>query len=233
MKKGPPLPPLTDEQLDLFNRNTRIAYYMANRMWSLAFVRAAFAEREDAIQAALMVLWIAARKFDPQRGKFSAYACNSIRNQLMQCSGQMIRLPINVLFDLGRIAAGRESYYGTKEATLEAATRAQAIKGLEFDGGDRKEPQRGVASDVIDPADDAAQRELADNVSAILAKMPRRERLVLTHLYGTNGAALLTRGHLADMLGVSLSRITQLHKKGRERFAIYAQAAGERLAVSA
>lgn len=204
-------PPLTPEQLALFEDCTNLAYQMAYRMQSF------YTSHEDAKQVALLALACAARLFDPQRGvKFCSYAGNAIRNELMKGSSYLIRLPAHILSDLSAVAGGRALRYRTPPERLARASLTRTVERRERILG-------GLVADVADPADDAAQREEAAAVAAVLAKMKPRERLVMQHTYGIGDCRLLTRPEMAALLGISRARIHQLQQDGHRHFVLYHQ----------
>jgi RNA polymerase sigma factor (sigma-70 family) len=65
-----------EEQLKLFDEHVGLAIYWANK-----YLREIL-EIEDLQQAALMGLWVAATRFDPDLGDFPQYATRWIKNHL-------------------------------------------------------------------------------------------------------------------------------------------------------
>jgi RNA polymerase sigma factor (sigma-70 family) len=57
----------------------------------------------------------------------------------------------------------------------------------------------------------------AEELQALIKKLPPREQFVITRFYGTSGSEPETQEALASQLGVTPSRISQIHHKGLER----------------
>ena len=66
-----------------------------------------------------------------------------------------------------------------------------------------------LAPNVPEPGDDAARREHVDLVAQALGKLPEREREVIALFY-TQG---LRQKEIADLLGVTGSRVSQIHSR--------------------
>jgi RNA polymerase sigma factor for flagellar operon FliA len=196
-------------------------------------------EMDDLVGAGTLGLVDALRKFDPSRKvKLESYARHRIRGGILDA----LRTLDPATRDMRRRARKVETAYRELEARLgrpvqdEEMARAlgislkvwhrwaREIHALGCDGWQRCEtaPRAGklpmreegwMTVPQEDPFDLCYRREQRDLVSRALARLPERERLIVT-LYYQQG---LTMKQIAARLEVDESRVSQLHAEALAR----------------
>ncbi|MDY0087861.1 MAG: RNA polymerase sigma factor WhiG [Coriobacteriia bacterium] len=192
-------------------------------------------ETSDIVSYGLFGLIDAIEKYDLDRGvKFETYAIARIKGAIIDELRAMDWVPRSVRSRAREL----EAAYATLEMRLRRApTDAEVAEemGITIDelheslsklsytsvvsfeelwlGGDREEPSDGAASIPDHDADDPVAMFETEEVKHILAlaieKLPERERVVIT-LYYYEG---LTLKEIGKVLGVTESRVSQLHTK--------------------
>jgi RNA polymerase sigma factor for flagellar operon FliA len=196
-------------------------------------------EMDDLVGAGTLGLVDALRKFDPSRKvKLESYARHRIRGGMLDA----LRTLDPATRDMRRRARKVERTYRELEARLgrpvqdEEIARAlgislkvwhrwaREIHALGFDGWQRFEtsatagklPMREegwMAVAQEDPYDLCYRREQRDLLNRALARLPERERLIVTLYYQQD----LTMKEIAARLKVDESRVSQLHAEALER----------------
>lgn len=172
----------------LVTNNLPLATWAASRyLWSgLDF--------DDLRQAALLGLYKAAGKYDPERGApFSTVAAWYMFSEL--------KAEIAVTRSTIRMPGYRPLSDGQSVGSLDADERPL------------------LPSDDEDAPEVGAERALLrERVGAALGELPERERFVLEHRFGINGDRYRhTLDEIAQMLGVSRARVGQIEKRALER----------------
>ncbi len=186
------------------------------------------ADREDLISAGTLGLVRAARAFDPGRDAvFKTYAYIRIRGAVIDELRGRSFIPSTVRSQLRRVQQiyqvfaaeyGRppddEELAGKSDLsvrelyrTLEEARRQHflSIHGLSDD-----HPALGALIPIDSgpsPQDEASRKELLESLAGAIRELPKRDRIVLLLYYERD----LTMKEAARVLGVTESRISQLH----------------------
>ncbi len=185
-------------------------------------------ERDDLISAGTVGLVKAAQSFDPDRGVgFKTYAYIRVRgaiiDELRSTSFvpaavhkeiRTIREMYNSLFtENGRAPSDEElansagMTMGKLYKTLEEARKQNfmSIHGLD---DDKPGFESSLPSDNSLPPDEIAERkEMLEKLTSAIAEMPKRDRHILLLYYERD----LTMKETASVLGVTESRVSQLH----------------------
>lgn len=192
-------------------------------------------ETADLISYGLFGLIDAIEKFDPERGiKFETYAIARIRGAIIDELRSMDWVPRSVRARAREL----EQVYATLEIRLrrvpsdaevaeemgistddlgDILARLSYASVISFEelwsGGDREDRADGAASirdeDAADPAAAFETEEIKGILSNAIERLPERERVVIT-LYYYEG---LTLKEIGRVLGVTESRVSQLHTK--------------------
>ncbi|HET6498828.1 MAG TPA: RNA polymerase sigma factor WhiG [Coriobacteriia bacterium] len=192
-------------------------------------------ETADLISYGLFGLIDAIEKFDPERGiKFETYAIARIRGSIIDELRSMDWVPRSVRARAREL----EQVYATLEIRLRRAPSDAEVAdemGISVDdlrdilaklsyasvisfeelwaGGDREDRSDGAASipdeDAADPVAAFETEEVKEILSEAIERLPERERVVIT-LYYYEG---LTLKEIGRVLGVTESRVSQLHTK--------------------
>jgi RNA polymerase sigma factor for flagellar operon FliA len=194
---------------------------------------------DELVSAGTLGLVDALRKFDPSRKvKIESYARHRIRGGILDA----LRRLDPATRDMRRRTRRVEETYHLLEATLGRPVKdeeiAQAlgislkawhrwvreIHALPFGGWRRRETattvrarpageERSLAVPQEDPFDLCYRREQRDLLKRELARLPQRERLILTLYYQQD----LTMRQIAARLNVDESRVSQLHAEALRR----------------
>ena len=193
-------------------------------------------EQSDLVSYGIFGLIDAIDKFDPGRGfKFETYAISRIKGAIIDELRSIDWVPRSVRAkaraveraysklenELKRTPEDREvaAELGMSEAELDAVlsqvsfTGLVALDELLSAGGSDKSGSTTVMDTISDRAHDPVEAFEVDEMKHLLAdainRMPDRERLVLT-LYYYEG---LTLAEIGGVLGVTESRVCQIHTK--------------------
>lgn len=183
--------------------------------------------QDDLVAVGLVGLWKAARNFDPGRGtSFKGWAYTRIWGEIfdeIRRFGRVSRVRYARLRDLyaaqeilrGRL--GRTPTTGelakaageSVEWILESTTLDQRFKVVSLDQPTETDTRVGhlVRGPDPDPADVAELRDEVDHVLSKISDPRDRELIVLRYLEG------LTFARIGEALGVSESRVHQLHSR--------------------
>ena len=189
-------------------------------------------EQADLVSYGIFGLIDAIEKFDPSRGfKFETYAISRIKGAILDELRSIDWVPRSVR------AKGRavERAFSKLEAELKRSpTEAELAEELEMSEAqlqqvlgqlsltgvaalDEMLGDRGDATtlgDTIPDADDGPgqlleRSELRSQLAEAIERMPEREKVVLTLYYFEN----LTLAQIGEVLGVTESRVSQIHTK--------------------
>jgi len=186
--------------------------------------------REELISAGIIGLFDALDKFDAEMGiKFETYAEHRIRGAILDELRKMDWIPRSVRKDIHRIEnamAEIQSRVGRAPEDFEIAselgidmdsyyrmlTRAQGVSLLSLDEFSDERPGSKLAqraSNVPSPFDELKVKEVKKVVAEAIRDLPKREQLVISLYYYEE----LTLKEIAAVLGVTESRVSQIHSK--------------------
>lgn len=196
-------------------------------------------DREDLISAGILGLIKAVDRFDPNRGvKFETYATTVVRGEVMESlrardwAPRSLRRKLRHLGEVmtrleGRLSRAPEEDEIAEEmemsleeyhkflADASAATVCSMEELLASD-----EPTERLVDDPREPTDDFADpslvietRELRRLVAEAVMRLPERERTVISLYYEQE----LTLKEIGEVLGVTESRICQIHTQATAR----------------
>jgi RNA polymerase sigma factor for flagellar operon FliA len=205
-------------------------------------------EMDDLVGAGTLGLVDALRKFDPSRKvKLESYARHRIRGGILDAlrsldpasrdmrrrARKVERAYRELEARLGRPAQGEEVARALGISLRVWHRWAQEVHALGFDGWQHcetaattaKPPMREEAATVVrqlteDPFDLCYRREQRDLLNRALARLPERERLIVTLYYQHD----LTMKEIAARLAVDESRVSQLHSEALQRLKARVQA---------
>ena len=182
-------------------------------------------QAEDLIQAGMIGLLEAARKFEDNRGaSFETYAGIRIRGAMLDEIRRGDWAPRSVHRDARKVAAaistvekrlGREARDHEVAAELEMSIEDYHLKvrdclscrlfSYEDIQGEGDHPE--ISGDGESPFDDLARSRFVDRLSEAISQLSEREQLVLALYYEEE----LNLKEIGAVIGVSESRISQIH----------------------
>lgn len=157
-------------------------------------------EYDDLLQCALLGLHRAAEKYDSERGaEFSTVAYWYMRSEIGK--------EVATTRSLVRVPAHRPPKDGPRAISLETPIAEDKPLRSLLSSDDEDAPEVG--------ADRALTRE---RVEAALGTLSERDRFVVEHRFGINGARYShTLDEIASRLSISRARVGQIEKRALER----------------
>ncbi len=197
----------------------RIAYHLMTRLPSSVSV-------DDLIQAGMVGLLEASRNYKPQLGaSFETYAGIRIRGAMLdelrkndwapksvhRKAREMAEVVREIEAREGRDARDEEVARAmglTMEEYYKILQDANTSRMLAFEelGVDEEAISRGMLEQGTGPLDDTARQRFQKRLAEAIARLPERERLVVSLYYDRE----LNLREIGQLLGVSESRISQL-----------------------
>jgi RNA polymerase sigma factor for flagellar operon FliA len=195
-------------------------------------------DMDDLVQVGILGLIDAVSKFDPQRGiKFQTYADFRIRGAIMdelravdwvpravrQAATQIQETFFLLEGELGHPADDADVASHLGISLNEFYQHLDAVRGIAILSFDDLRPsledEEWDAMDLmadpnwIDPSESIGLQELRLAISQAIRDLPEKERLVITLYYFEE----LTMNEIGEVLGLTESRISQLHSKAALR----------------
>lgn len=196
-------------------------------------------ELDDLMQVGILGLIDAVSKFDPQRGiKFQTYADFRVRGAILDelrstdwvpravrhAATQIQEIYLQLERELGHPAKDEEvaSRMGISlDEFYQHLDAARGVSILSFEDlrpallNDEEWDVLDVMADpnIVDPVDTIGLRELRRAIGQAIDSLPDKERLVITLYYFEE----LTMSEIGEVLGLTESRISQLHSKAALR----------------
>ncbi|HET7572905.1 MAG TPA: RNA polymerase sigma factor WhiG [Gaiellaceae bacterium] len=213
----------------------------------------AHVDEGDLVSYGLLGLLSAIDRYDPERDvKFETYAIARIKGQIIDELRAMDWVPRSVRSRAREI----ERAIGELESRLGRAPTDEEISAkLGIDVAELEESLSEIARSSIaaldelwtvsgsgdqvalidtiedesapDPQSNLSQTEMREAVADAIARLPEREKLVVTLYYYEE----LTLREIGEVLGVTESRVSQLHTKAILRLKAHLAAAGARAAL--
>jgi RNA polymerase sigma factor FliA len=193
-------------------------------------------EEADLISYGLLGLIGAIERFDPQREiKFETFAVSRIKGSIIDELRSLDWVPRSVRakareieatqtkleHELGRVPTDREvadalemSIDGFQESLLQISNSTVVALDELWTVSDSSGDQVSLLDtmkdpNAVDPARELGVSELKDRLANAISRLPEREKLVIALYYYEN----LTLREIGEVLGVTESRVSQLHTK--------------------
>lgn len=222
--------------------NIRVVKYVVGR---ITMQLPANVDREDLVSAGILGLIKAVDRFDPQRGvKFETYATTVVRGEVMESLRAKDWAPRSVRRKLRRLAEvvgelearlrrapEEEEVAEAMEMTLEdyhrflsdASTASVASLEEMLVGEEPHETSQYAvverSDDYADPAAIFEKAELRRLVAQAVLALPDRERTIMSLYYERE----LTLKKIGEIMGVTESRICQIHTQACARLRAHVQ----------
>ncbi len=145
------------------------------------------ADADDLVSVGTIGLIKAVNSFDPSKKiKLATYASRCIENEILMYLRRLVRLRGEISFD--------------------------EPLNTDWEGNEL------LLSDVLGTDSDVVYKDVETGVEkellrGALARLPERERTIMTLRFGLNGGEEMTQKDVADLLGISQSYISRLEKK--------------------
>ncbi len=180
-------------------------------------------DEEDLLQAGQIGLLLAADRYDPQRGTFCTYARWWVLSEMAKVihhSRSPMRLPTSVrerlrqcealISPCGECPSADALAAKLKVSVEHARTLHDIINGtgeVLYDTELLQDPSAIDEDTVLTRLDDQRHRAVLRQHTT---RLPRRDRRILTGLYGLDGKPRRTMRELGEQLGISHQRVQQL-----------------------
>jgi RNA polymerase primary sigma factor len=217
----------------LINSNLRLVIKFARRYQGFGL------EMGDIVQEAMLGLIRATEKFDWRRGyKFSTYAVLWIKQSIqrgLDNTGRTVRIPAHVAQrerTVNRVSAELTTRFDREPTDREVAraaklpldevmairdlTRVTASLDMPIGEGDTTLGELHAGS-TEDLEDEVLEREQERAVEAALARLPEKERLIVSARFGTGGRPARNLRDAAREAGVTQEQARRLEARALER----------------
>lgn len=218
-------------------------------MGRLAISLPSIVDYEDILSFGTIGLIEAVERYDHQKGvKFETYAISRIRGSIIDALRSLDRLPrsvrqkardaneaiLRLTAELGRepsddevAAALNVSPEDYRKAQVDASWITVSLDSLGATDGeeDTGGPMAVADPDGVDFSLDMERQELIGDLAAAIRELPDREQLILSLYYKEE----LTMREVSEVLGISESRVCQLHARalGRLRAGVTSRQQGQ------
>lgn len=224
------------EQRDkLIEKHVELVHYIVGRV---SVTLPTTVDREDLVSSGIIGLIKAVDRFDPSRGvKFATYASQVIRGEVMECLRSRDWAPRSLRRQAREIAQTIGNLEAQLGYTPDDEQIAQAlhisvteyheilseISGTTILSLDelmedqpylKTEPVQSKKDNSPDnPADALQQAEIQQMIAQAIEELPKREKHIVALYYQEN----LTLREIGEVLGVTESRICQIHAQAISR----------------
>jgi RNA polymerase sigma-B factor len=214
---------------DLVEEHAPLAHFLAGRFASRGEAR------DDLVQVALVGLFKAVERFDPDRGlRFSTFATPTILGELkrhFRDRGWAVRVPRRVQelhLQLGRIVSALGQEEGRSPTPAEVAKRAgvseeEVLEAMEagslyrlvsLDGSATPDDEGIELAASLGEDDPEFERiEHRSEITELLDTLPERERLIVELRFFES----MTQSEIAERVGVSQMHVSRLLTRSLER----------------
>lgn len=212
--------------LDHYPMVRRVAYRLVSRYPSCV-------EADDLVTIGMLGLIDAVDRFEHDRSiSFSAYARIRVQGAIVDELRKVDWVPRSVRNRADRISKSREllqerlgrpptsaelaEHLGVEVTRLQEMIRDSTVRTLVSmdEGGDDEDPVRDhLAADEEDPLEHAMKSHLREVVCEAINELPERERNLVEMYYYRD----LTFKEIGQILGVTESRVSQLHSRLKKR----------------
>jgi len=174
---------------------------------------------DDFVAEGLFALSCAIKRYNKEKGKFSAYAFAIIRYKLLGCFNKYqncVKLPSNKYLKLRRLI--KSSFAEDREFTKEEEELFKLnFKYISDNDIDEANPSKAVFLDVEkyrETTQDSDEKQYAKDWYAILLPLLKRlndrEQLIINKIFGFDGQLISNFEEISKDIGVSTSRAKQL-----------------------
>lgn len=221
---------------ELVEEHAPLAHFLAGRFANRG------EQRDDLVQVALVGLFKAVERFDPDRGlQFSTFATPTILGELkrhFRDRGWAVRVPRRVQelhLQLGRIVSalgqekGRSPTPGevaeragvSEESVLEAMEAGSLYRLVSLDGSVTTDDEGGELASCLGDDDPEFERvEHRAEITELLNVLPERERRIVELRFFES----MTQSEIAEHVGVSQMHVSRLLTRSLERLRAEASA---------
>lgn len=203
-------------------------------------------DREDLVSAGILGLIKAVDRFDPSRGvKFETYATTVVRGEVMESlrakdwaprsmrrklrqlaevvsrlEGRLLRQPAEeeIAEEMGMTSEEYNRFLSAASSATVASIE-DLLVGEEPGSGAEEGVMAEPADEFSDPSVVVEKRELRRLVAQAVARLPEREQSVISLYYEQE----LTLKEIGEIMGVTESRVCQIHTQATARLRAYVQ----------